>query len=254
MIIIKYNLLIDLDDTLIHCNKYFKETIDSFTDYIINWFGLSLVEKSKIKEKQYEFDMIEIKKCGLTHHGFIQSLINTYKFFSSESGRKHYQLEEKVIYDLGMSLFKNKHYELYQNILPTLIKLSKFHNLYIYTAGNTDVQLNKIESNNLTEIFPQKNIIIVLQKNVEILSKILIEREISKNNTWIIGNSLKSDILPALEVGINAIHIPAEVEWEYNKVTMETTPSNLYFASNFAEIHNILNNSNVKKLERQSLI
>jgi putative hydrolase of the HAD superfamily len=71
-------------------------------------------------------------------------------------------------------------------------------------------------------------------KNKHALKKVLQSIKTEKHMTWMIGNSLRTDIMPAIELGINAIHIPSEIEWSYNVLDMEIEPG-----GTFAELESL---------------
>lgn len=71
------------------------------------------------------------------------------------------------------------------------------------------------------EPYFKNGIFIYQHKNKKALNKVLKSIKTDIKSTWMIGNSLKTDIMPAIELGINAVFIPSEIEWYYNIVDIE---------------------------------
>src|SRR5690606_31691714 len=91
------------------------------------------------------------------------------------------------------------------------------HKLYLYTGGDQTIQTRKVKSVGL-DVYFQNNIYVATHKNTQFLQKILHSEQLPPTHTWMIGNSLRTDILPALEAGIQAVHIPGMTEWSFNIV------------------------------------
>lgn len=85
---IKQTILFDLDDTLIHCNKYFDEVLDQFADLRTTWFNSYNMTAEEVKRKQYEFDFVGVHKLGFAAGHFPHSLVNTYEHYSAMTGRE----------------------------------------------------------------------------------------------------------------------------------------------------------------------
>ncbi|MCM3117429.1 HAD family hydrolase [Neobacillus sp. MER 74] len=218
-------LILDLDDTLIHCNKYFVESRNRFANVMKKWF--TSVSKQEILEKQSEIDIKGVEKNGLHSSLYTQSLVATYRYFCLRFGRRLKGAEINQIQKIGQSVFqrKVKPFPYMYEILDTL--QADGHQLLLFTGGDEANQRRKITQLRLTDYFEDR-IFIFEHKNTDSLQQILNNINTDKKCTWMIGNSLKTDIKPALELGINAIHIPAEIEWSYNIVDIEIEPSGTY--------------------------
>src|SRR3954454_8394611 len=97
------------------------------------------------------------------------------------------------------------------------------HELYLHTGGDEANQRRKLAQLELT-IYFEHRIFISEHKDTTALSDILKTIDADPKITWMVGNSLRTDIVPALEMNINAIYIPAETEWEYNVVDIKVEP------------------------------
>jgi putative hydrolase of the HAD superfamily len=221
----KQNIIFNLDDTLIHCNKYFDEVIEKFVVQMTKWFNT--LTKEQIKEKQLQIDLESIDTHGLTSDRFPESFVNTYKHFSDVTGRKIEDSEIDLVGELGFSVFKIPVEPLpYMN--ETLQRLkNEGHELYLHTGGDEPNQHRKITQLELATFFEHR-VFISQHKDTTALKDIMKTEDFDPKITWMVGNSLKTDILPALEMGINAVHIPPETEWEYNVVEVNVEPKGAF--------------------------
>lgn len=220
-------LILDLDDTLIHCNKYFVESRNSFGNVMRKWFKSKSLTKKEILQKQSELDIKAVEQHGFHSSLYIQSLVATYKYYCETFERKMKSAEINQVEKIGQSVFqrKVKPFPYMYEILDTL--QAEGHQLYLFTGGDVINQHRKITQLGLTAYFEER-IFIFEHKNTATLQQVLNQINSDKKKTWMIGNSLKTDIKPAIELGINAIHIPAEIEWSYNIVDIEIEPSGTY--------------------------
>jgi|GEM_PF-133851 putative hydrolase of the HAD superfamily len=226
----KQTLIFDLDDTLIHCNKYFIEAIEAFADMLLEWFQDAGLTAREIRDKHQEIELAYVEKEGFVPTHFPQSLVDTYRFYAERFGQTAHR-EERIsqLTQLGMSVYE-KEIESYPHMNETLHKLQQDgHLLCLYTGGDALIQQKKIEQIGLRQFFKDR-IYIEQHKNSEALARILEREKFDRDTTWMIGNSVRTDIVPALENGIHAIHIPAEKEWSFNIVPVTVEPKGAYLA------------------------
>lgn len=223
----KQSILFDLDDTLVHCNKYFIAVLNQFADWMGQWFGESGYGKKDFKQKQLDLDLKGIDIHGFQVDRFPQSLVDTYRFFANKTGRKTSSQEELKLLQLGQSVYDYpaEPYPAMKEILEKLRR--KGHQLYLYTGGDEEIQHKKVKRAGLDDIFGER-IFVAQHKNRSYLESIISAHRLDRANTWMIGNSAKTDILPALEAGIHAIHIPAVPDWEYNIVDIDIEPKGAF--------------------------
>lgn len=227
MISNKQSILFDLDDTLIHCNKYFILAIKNFVRDMQSWFEAYEISSREIKDKQLEIDLETVQKYGFASHHFPQSLVRTYRFFCEKYGRSDCEFEIDYLRKHGESVFK-QNFEPYPLAKQTLQKLQNAgHELFLYTGGDPHIQEEKIKQMGLRDIFGSR-IYVAKHKSQEDLEAIVKENRLDRGCTWMIGNSLRTDVLPALKAGIHAVHIPAEKEWKYNIVEIDIKPQGAF--------------------------
>jgi putative hydrolase of the HAD superfamily len=222
----KQNILFNLDDTLAHCNKYFNLVINQFVDQMSEWF--TSLTKEDIKQKQLKIDLASIDKYGLTSNRFPKSFVDTYIHFCQKTGRIQDDKELNLLRKIGQSVFEME-VEPYPYMNETLQQLKKEgHELYLHTGGDETNQWRKITQLELGVYF-ENRIFISTHKDTEALEEILNKMKFDRSRTWMVGNSLRTDILPGIESGINVVYIPAEVEWQYNKVDINNKPKGAFF-------------------------
>lgn len=210
-------LLFDLDDTLIHCNKYFDQVLDQFADLLSTWFSSYSLTDAAIKQKQLEIDIAGVHLHGFSMDHFPSSLVETYQYFSHLLGRLPSRDEEEELLALGKSVYELE-VEPYPGMVETLDRLVAMdHQLYLYTGGIVAHQQKKIKSVKLEAYFSDR-VFVRQHKTAEALEEILQDNGFDRSRTWMIGNSIRTDIVPALKAGIHCIHIPAILEWEYNNI------------------------------------
>jgi len=217
-------ILFDLDDTLVYCNKYFHSILDRFADRMAEWFGPAGVSREEIAAKQTEIDIAGVQILGFKSEHFPQSMIDTYRHFRSVTGRKGSPLDEDQLWKLGNSVY-DLEIEPYPMMDETLESLAeKGHELHLYTGGDPVIQFRKIESMRLERYFDDR-IYVRQHKNTDALEQILSAGGFDRSQTWMIGNSVRTDVLPALRCGINAVYLKQESEWAYNVIPIDAKPN-----------------------------
>lgn len=224
----KQQIMFDLDDTLIHCNKYFYMVIDQFIDSMSTWFaGYDFVTADAVRDKQMEIDIAGVAVFGFKSEHFPQSFVDTYIHFSHLTGRKRSMTEENLLWKLGLSVYEHET-EPYPNMEQTLFSLANSgHELHLYTGGELLIQRRKIERLHLERYFDSR-IYIRRVKNNDALENILSTGIFDRSHTWMVGNSIRTDVVPALTAGIHAIHMRAQSEWEYNVIQIEVEPKGAF--------------------------
>ncbi|OGX68489.1 MAG: HAD family hydrolase [Paenibacillus sp. RIFOXYA1_FULL_44_5] len=222
------NLFFDLDDTLIHCNKYFHLVLNEFAKLVSKWFEEAALSTAEILQKQSEIDLAAVKKSGLIPAQFPQSLIDTYTFFAHKYGQIPSETNIKMLEELGYSVYQIDA-EPYPQMTEALSSLQESgYHLLMYTGGDPTIQKSKIRKVGLERFFANR-IYVTQHKTYAHMESILTSGGFDRTRTWMIGNSLRTDIIPALKAGIHAIHLPAELEWSYNIQEVKVKPKGAFF-------------------------
>ncbi|KGE17271.1 HAD family hydrolase [Paenibacillus wynnii] len=213
-------VIFDLDDTLVHCNKYFDLILGQYFEMMTDWFADFGPTTAELRSKQVEIDVETVSMSGLASDNFPKSLIATYRFFCTKYNRPAENFQEQQLMKLGLSVY-DQEIEAYPGMVETLDTLKQEgHHLFLYTGGDDTIQQRKIEQMKLDAYFDDR-IFIRQHKNVESLEEILTRHKFDRKRTWMIGNSLRTDVLPAVTAGINSIYLKQQNEWLYNLIELQ---------------------------------
>jgi len=219
-------LLIDADDTLWENNIYFEKAIASF----ISFLNHHEYTPDQVREFLYDVERKNILSHGYGLISFSHSLVDTFEHLSVEpltpALRETIRGFAHAIADHPM--------EILPGVPETLQYLSNRHHLIIVTKGALAEQSGKIERSGLKEYFAACEI--VAEKTADTYRTVVAKYELSTDSTWMVGNSPKSDINPALEAGINAVFVPHDNTWllEHDEVAEAHPPSRLLVVETFA--------------------
>lgn len=204
----KKTLLIDADDTLWENNIYFEQVRAQY----VNWMRTLGYDSEAVAGA---FDEIERRNIQLNGYGagnFVRSLKETYLRFHESS----IQPEAALAHIDQMAEDVRRHpIQLLEGVRESLEVLSRRHDTILLTKGNTEEQERKIEASGLSGYFGRVEIL--REKDVESFRAVIARLELQKAHTWMVGNSPKSDINPAIAAGIQAFYIPHLRTWEMEK-------------------------------------
>jgi putative hydrolase of the HAD superfamily len=156
-------------------------------------------------------DVANVDRFGFSKERFPTSMAETYRLFCQKHETILDLTIETAMRNIGNSVF---------NAVPTPCDSAEFvlnclvghYKLILATKGDREIQRAKIERSNLARFFDA--IYILDRKTAQDIERITEECELRVRTSWVIGDSLRSDINPALEVGLNAIWIPKS-SWAY---------------------------------------
>ncbi|OUM96662.1 MAG: HAD family hydrolase [Thermobacillus sp. ZCTH02-B1] len=223
----KQTILFDLDDTLIHCNRYFFMVIDQFASWMADRFRREGLDPDEVRRVQAEIDIAGVQVVGFDSEHFPRSFVETYRHFAARFGVAPSRDEEETVWRLGRSVYELEA-EPYPHMEETLVRLKEEgHELHLYTGGDPEIQRRKIDRFGLRRFFGSR-IHIRRHKNVEALEEIAASCGFDRSRTWMIGNSLRTDVIPALKAGLHAIHVQAEREWQYNIARIDVEPKGAF--------------------------
>jgi putative hydrolase of the HAD superfamily len=221
-------LLIDADDTLWENNVYFERAIARF----ISFLNHHEFAPEQVREVLNDVERECIIKHGYGLHSFAHALVDTFERLSPVPVTP--DLHEQV---LGFTrIIENHDIEFLPEVPETLEYLSQRHRLILVTKGAHAEQSGKVERSGVTKYFSATEI--VAEKNSEIYAHIAEKYECSHDSTWMIGNSPRSDINPALAAGLHAIFVPHGDTWilEHEEVNSAPDGQKLLIVGRFAEL------------------
>ena len=219
----RYNLLFDADDTLWENNIHFEQATHDFITFL-NHSRLSP------EEVRAALDVVQ-RRTGYGSANFTRSLVETYRNLAEhepgdEDIRQLHQFGEYV---------RSQPMQLLAGVKETLDDLSARHTLFLLTKGEAEEQKLKVERSGIAGFF--KQVLIVQEKNVATYHHVTSELQVDPRTTWMIGNSPRSDINPALAAGLNAVFIPHPHTWhlEHEEV-QQAGDGRLLTLATFAEL------------------
>jgi len=204
-----YHLLIDADDTLWENNIYFEQAIHAF---------ITFLNHSHLTPEEVRAVLDEVEHLmGYGSVNFTRSLIETYRRLAE----KDFQDEDiQQIQQFGEQI-RSHPLELLDGVKETLDYLMPRHDLVLLTKGDFEEQKLKVERSGIEQYF--KQVLIVQEKDVAAYHRVTGELQIDPKQTWMIGNSPRSDINPALAAGLNAVYIPHPHTWRLEHEEVENT-------------------------------
>jgi putative hydrolase of the HAD superfamily len=221
-------ILIDADDTLWENNVYFERAIADFISF------LNHRERSPADLREILNDVE--RECIVSHgyglHSFAHALVKTFERLSVEPLTP--ALHE-TIHGFSRAIAEQPT-QLLPQVPETLQYLSDRHDLILVTKGDFTEQSGKVERSGLKKFFSAVEI--VAEKHVPEYCAIVGKHSLAAEHTWMVGNSPKSDINPALGAGINAVFVPHGDTWvlEHEELAEARPPNRLLVVSNFAEL------------------
>lgn len=200
----------DADDTLWVNEPIFHEVETRFSDLLSRY-----IATDDIAEKLFGTEMKNLELFGYGVKGFVLSMIETGLELSDLrlSGK-----DVQEIIDMGKSMLSHP-VELLSGVRDTVLRLEDDHELMIITKGDLFDQESKIARSGLAEHFA--HVEILSEKTPEQYQRVLDKYQIDPDRFLMVGNSVKSDILPVLKVGGHAVHIPFHITWQHEQVTEE---------------------------------
>jgi putative hydrolase of the HAD superfamily len=221
-------LLIDADDTLWENNIYFERAIARFITFL-NHHEFS---PEQVREVLNDVERECIAKHGYGLHSFAHALVNTFERLSTQpvTPELHAQINSFAHTIAGHPL------EVLPEVPETLHYLCQRHRLILMTKGAMAEQTGKVERSGLKEYFAAVEI--VAEKDVAAYAAVIEKHELDHSATWMIGNSPKSDINPALAAGIHAVFVPHGNTWilEHDEMNAAPPPQKLLLVGRFAEL------------------
>ncbi|NOR88220.1 MAG: HAD hydrolase-like protein [Bacteroidales bacterium] len=219
----------DADDTLWVNETYYRETERKFEELLQDYLPPQSVTKILL---QTEIKNLPLYGYGVK--GFVLSMIETMIKISNKQA--NLQLVEKII-ELGKELI-NKPIILLDGVEEILQKLNGNYRLVLATKGDLLDQERKLIKSGLEKHF--HHIEIMSDKKVSDYQKLVKHLDCKAAHFLMIGNSLKSDIIPVLEIGGHAIHVPYHTTWLHEMVDGDIDNPNFYEVEGILEIINLL--------------
>jgi putative hydrolase of the HAD superfamily len=207
-------LIFDADDTLWENNIYFEKAFEDFVEYLDH----SSLTGPQIRQVLDEIELVNSAIHGYGSVNFGRNLQQAYRHLAerhiAEEDLRHVMsLAERILL---------QPMELIEGVEATLADLATRHDLTLFTKGDPDEQRIKVDRSGLGPYF--RHTAIVKEKNTDAYRRLVEERGLDPAATWMIGNSPKSDINPAIEAGLNAVFVPHAHTWTLERQDLKSAP------------------------------
>ena len=221
----------DADDTLWVNETYFREAEEKFAELLEDY-----ETKNKIDQELFKMEMANLDIYGYGIKGFMLSMIESALDLSNNRVS-----QETIgnILDLGKKMISHP-VELLDGVEEVLSKLMGKYRLIVLTKGDLLDQERKLEKSGLSQYFHHVE---VLSDKKEINYRNLLEHlNIDVSEFLMIGNSLKSDVLPILNIGAKAVHVPFHTTWAHEMVAEDEMVNNHLKLNSLKDILKYLDN------------
>jgi len=197
----------DADDTLWVNEPYFRDTEQKFCNLLKEY-----LPEDAINDALFKTEMSNLSMYGYGIKGFVLSMIETVAKVTSNKG--NLELVNKTL-ALGKEML-NKPIELLDGVETVLKKLNGDYKLVLATKGDLLDQERKLIKSGLEKHF--HHIEVMSEKKSNDYKKLLKHLDCDPHHFLMVGNSVKSDVIPVLEIGAKAIHVPFHTTWSHEEV------------------------------------
>jgi putative hydrolase of the HAD superfamily len=197
----------DADDTLWHSESLYASAQEEYRRLLAPY-----AEAERIDRVLHQTEMQNLATYGYGVKGFALSMIEA----ALELSRRKITGEEvQRVLDLAKQMLRTD-VELIAGVAEVVAQLAQSYPLLLITKGDLAHQEAKIEQSGLKAYF--RSIEIVTDKTPQSYAALLARHHIEPSRFLMIGNSLRSDILPVLEIGGQAVHVPYAITWAHEHV------------------------------------
>jgi putative hydrolase of the HAD superfamily len=222
----RQHLIFDADDTLWENNVLFERTIDDFIDWI---------DHPSLDPVAVRTILIDIERANATAHGygskvFLRSLHDCFERLAERP------VSEADAAEIGALAHRLSHHEmeLIPDVALTLDALAVRHDVLLLTKGDPVEQQRKIDASGLAHHF--RRAVIVPEKEPAVYAELARAERLEPAATWMIGNSIKSDVNPALAVGMGAVFIPNDNTWVLEHAEIDPAAPRLLQLERFGQL------------------
>jgi len=219
----------DADDTLFVNEPYFQEVEEKFCALMSDYLS-----KQGLSQELFKTEIANLELYGYGIKGYILSMIEAALKISNNT--LSLEVIEKII-EHGKELLQ-KPIELLEGVEYTLKALHGKYKLIVATKGDLKDQQRKLHDSGLGNYF--HHIEVMADKQEVNYEKLLKRLEINADEFFMIGNSLKSDVLPVLNIGGHAVHIPFHTTWEHEKISHKVEHPNFKTLEKISDVLEIL--------------
>jgi putative hydrolase of the HAD superfamily len=222
----RQHLIFDADDTLWENNVLFERTIDDF----IEWMAHPTLQPGAVREI-----LLDIERANAAAHGygskvFLRSL---HDCFERLLERPVDGATATEILSLAHRL-EHHEVELIPDVAATVDALAGRHDVLLLTKGDPDEQQRKIDASGLAHHF--RRAVIVAEKEPAVYAELARAEGLDPACTWMVGNSIRSDVNPALAAGMGAVFIPNDNTWALEHAELDPSAPRLLQLERFGQL------------------
>jgi len=221
-------LIVDADDTLWENNIYFERAFDRFVEFLDH----SSLDPVQVRAVLDEMEDANAKIHGYGSLNFGRNLRQCYEHLAEREIRED---DIRQVLRFAEDILEAP-MEVIEGVPETLEYLASRHDLTLFTKGHPEEQKLKIDRSGLGRWF--SHTAIVKEKDAAAYHALAAERSMDPAIAWMIGNSPKSDINPALAAGLNAVFVPHAFTWVLEKQELVPGNGRLLTLSSFSELRN----------------
>jgi putative hydrolase of the HAD superfamily len=219
-------LIIDGDDTLWENNVHFEQAIEDFIDFLDH----SALSREQVRASLDEIERLNSRVHGYGSAAFARNLRETYERLAERELRPD-DLEHVI--QLGRRIL-NVELDLLPGVTETLAYLRPRHRLFLFTKGEMEEQRLKVRRSGLADQFEQ--VVVTKEKDVAGYRDLIRAHGVDARQAWMIGNSPRSDIIPALEAGLRAVYIPHPHTWRLEQADIPVQDRRVLRLQSFGQL------------------
>ena len=221
------NLVFDADDTLWDSNIHFLEAFDFFAAAVGD--AVLAISRVEIHAAVRRAEMRLIKTHGYGRRPYVMAL---HRAAAELAPAGHDGLRDEIE-RIGAHLLE-RDCALLPGVEPTLVELSQRHRLLIFTKGQRDEQLQKLARSGLGPLF--NRVETPREKDVDAYRRLMRDADLDPSLTFMIGNSPRSDINPAVAAGLRAVFIPHPHTWDLEHEEIKDAGDRIIELSSFRRL------------------
>jgi putative hydrolase of the HAD superfamily len=219
-------LIIDGDDTLWENNVHFEQAIEDFIDFLAH----SRLSREQVRAALDEIERLNSRVHGYGSAAFARNLRETYERLVERDLRPD---DLDHVLHLGRRIL-DVELELLPGVADTLAYLKARHRLLLFTKGELEEQRLKVQRSGLADHFDR--VMVTKEKDVEGYRNLIRAYGIDVRQAWMIGNSPRSDVNPALEAGLRAVYIPHPHTWRLEQEEIPADDDRVLVLQSFGQL------------------
>jgi putative hydrolase of the HAD superfamily len=201
--LLRQTLIFDADDTLWENNIYFEEAFEQFFSYLAH----SSMTPAEVRGVLDEIEIANARVNGYGSRNYGGNLATCYRHLAE---RDISDDDLRAVREFAHAILERP-MQLLDGVAETVADVAERHDLVLFTKGDPEEQQAKIDRSGLAAYF--RHAVIAKEKNVAAYLDLAKRHRLPPAESWMIGNSPKSDINPSLKAGLGAVYVPHPRTW-----------------------------------------